>query len=598
MTPRVRQALADAASQPPAGWIYLFSAIGARTAPLVANISGSSGTNQLIVWHLQPNEFKFNEMWMFTADGLIISPLGGANLCLTVDSDNNVVANTVVGDGPTSPPSQLWSWPGDGTIVSQLNGQALTVLGSAEGAAVGVSDLDQSSEAQQTWSFYPSTPLTRILAQPPVPFPTSTDTNLRDAYGAMMFLLVGRSDFDLRGQYLNLAAPLGAWQASILTMPRPAAIDNDDWAAVRAQLAGELTAVIAVQALFENYTTCHQALFSSQEAILNKAISDAGITASAQTSGVFGAILWSICYIALQANPDTGFIANIIQCSMNVCAAAAKGVVASNAFAVEVSALWKLLNQGFDEILAATAVIENDILSDWGRLQATYAEIIAGSPGNLAYATGLTAEIVISSASSFQIAMLQALVPSKYQVYRLPLNMHIGSPPSSCLWNTTDQTYEIASNSGGNLSYPDYMMTNDINGNEAVPPELFYRGQGGWATPIDTLGGQYCVTVTLTNQTNRLVTFNLDDVGQYVVPPWGSLAIPSAGEGNGPVTVNVAVSGVALPSFTITPKGQHPPTVTSPEGWTGYGLTTPVCWGGYEEQSSGSCQITIFTKTS
>jgi hypothetical protein len=600
MTPRVRQALADAASHP-SGWTYLLSATGTPSAPMVLNIQGDDPNRdaQIIVWPLQPN--SPNELWMFTTDGYIISSLK-PNMCLTVVGGNVLsIPVTDYSDAAT----QLWSLSDNGTIVSQDDNRVLTVGAPIPGGGnyVGVSDLDPSSPPppSQTWSLYPSNPLAGVLAQSQ-PFPPYTSGDTGTAYSAIMSKLSGgQQDFDLREQYLNLAAPLGAWLATILTMPCPDGVDSADWVEVQQQLASESTAAIAVQALFENYTLFHLALFSSQEAILNKAIDDASIGTSTTTSSLFGVIVWGIAYTVLQLNPVTAVVANLIQGAMNVAAAAKDGVVASNAFDVEVSALWNLLDEGFDEILQATALIENEILSDWGKLQAAYAEIIAGSQSDLAWASGMTAEILAASAPGFQVAMLQALVPSKYQIYNSAGIWP--DPPASCTFTYGNQLLVVASTPSNNdLTYPDYMMINDILADQAELPEFFWLGGGGWATPM-AMGGLQ-LTLMVTNQTTQFFTLYVSqgstERNTDPIAPWSSGTTTWTLDGTADAKLVDSNQNV-LATFQIKMGGDHVPALSVESLAGGYGASTPVCNEKFADsrwEAGPSCQITIFKKAS
>ena len=600
MTPRVRQALAAAASHP-TGWTYLLSATGTQSAPMVANIQNNDPNRgaQIIVYPLTPN--SLNELWLFTAEGYIISGLRPL-MCLTADGDN--VVSTPVTEFRDA--RQLWTLSSDGTIASRVDNRVLTVgaLGVEGYPNVGVADLASPLPPEQIWSIYPDNPLTRILTQEPEPFPTApAGSGPAIAYAAILSQL-GGPGFDLRTQYLNLAAPLAAWLSAILTMPCPDGVDNADWDAVQQQLGRELTAAIAVQTLFANYTVCHQALFSSQEAILNKAIVDASIDTSSKTHSLFGLIVWSIISVGLESDPETAVVANIIQCALNVAAAAKSGgVVSSNAFSAEVSELWNLLDEGFDEILQATAVIENEILSDWGRLQATYAGIIAGSQGNLAWPAAVTAGIVANSASGFQTAMLQALVPSKYQIYFLgPENKSVGDPPpdGSCEWVHDGNFFEIASAPGGSdVTFPDYMMMNDILPPSNVPLTFFYQGQGGWATPTASLGNDDDVTLMVNNQTDRFIQLVLSQDGTQQrtagpFAPWDSATIAWRFDDPVDATLYGDVSQVA--SFSIGRGDDHSVYVYGQSTDGGYGLTAPVSYRG-TPGISASCQITLFSKS-
>jgi hypothetical protein len=597
MPEQARRALAQASSTLPSGWIYLLSGTGTPASPLAANLRYGfpNPGSQVIVWPVNAPGTQSPNLWMLTTDGYIISQID-ANLCMTVDG-GNVVTNPVTAFGD---PTQLWTIEPNGTIASQSNAQVLTV---GADNFVGVTDFDSSLPASQNWSIYPNDPLTTILAQSPVPFPTwSQGTDLGNIYAAIMTQLGGpQPNFDLRAQYTNLAAPLAAWLSTLLTMPMPGWANSGDWATVQQQLAEELTAVTAVQSLFNNYIQFHQAMFSSQEALLNKVIDDASIEVSAPATGLFGVIVWNIIYVIGQTNSLTATLTNIVQAAMNIAQAVnTQGVIASDAFQVAVSDLWNLLNSGFDEISLATATMENTILTDWGMLQATYAQIIDATQGNLAWSAGTMANIVASAAVGIQLSFLQVLVPAKYEIFFLPVGEVYGSPPPSCWWQTSpaNEWFEIASLSDGDFSFPDYMMQNDILANN-VQLESFYWGFNGWATPMAGGDNDEILTLLVTNQTNQFITATISQDGTTYtmapISPWQSSSYTwSCGslDGSASVIINDSTGG-ALASFQIYQHKGDTPIVSGQSTATGFKLTSPVIYTGQSAGPGAACQITI-----
>jgi hypothetical protein len=207
-----------------------------------------------------------------TADGYIVNSLNpDLVLSLAVDPTSTLQAPVydtklvIAFKAPVPYAGQLWTATAGGIIYSRQNGLVLTVNGTFDpktGTPVPVFVAPLANPASpppsQVWDFGTGKGLQAVLAQPPQPFPYPEDD--RSAYKYIDSRL-GLSNSTLRAEYLNLAAPLASYQTLLSRMPPPEQYRTKptipEWEAIIGQLEQELTAAVAVQALFQQITDLH-----------------------------------------------------------------------------------------------------------------------------------------------------------------------------------------------------------------------------------------------------------------------------------------------------------------------------------------------------
>lgn len=125
-------------------------------------------------------------------------------------------------------------------------------------------------------------------------------------------------------EYYNLTVTLadhGSRIASWAQPPDGQGISQTDWDAVRDQLLVEITYADATRNLFANYGTFHMELFEDDGFLLNKLISDAGMTVDGGSivQGIIFAVMDGLTYAGLSAMGDEFAVAgNLMQMGVEV----------------------------------------------------------------------------------------------------------------------------------------------------------------------------------------------------------------------------------------------------------------------------------------
>jgi len=615
-------------------WSYLQSALtDSSNNTYVASVE--EGTSNVVVNPFQQN--SSSQLWQITEDGRILSGASG-NPVVTLGQQYNWGPNgnaIVVGASPAQTNSSLqWTYNDENIFINTSNGMALNVEGGVAGANTAlITYTVQSgpSAADEIWTLSPGCPLDGILAAPPVAFPPFTGDQAT-AYADINQQL---GITDLRSEYTNLAAPLSEWLSQILSMQCPSGVQQADWDAVVAQLTLELTAADSIQKLFANYSAYHTDVFADNGALLNKLGTDAGMEQGSNTNvgGLILSILEGVLYTALEAIPGGdaavnifAVLGNVMEAGINigVSASNAGGAISPNPFQVAYSELWGQLSQNFVALLTAVGNMENTILSDWGKMQTTYADILSTGPDTLAWPSTLTAELVSNSIPGYTISVMQMLLPAKYQIYQYQANDDSAVPdvPSNAQWvqsigNNTWNKYWIGDSTNWD-AYPSDEAMNDV-WNSCVAYSDFFQGLAGWgfARCYPLYGGSSIGTdcnglvITVTNQTPNPLTVSAapsDGQGTIIgsssqtLQPYGSVSF--VGYYADGLAIDISIVDPNLggsPSVASFVAHQHDCYMKGGEVWVdtttsgpGYQLTSPICnSGAFGDSYPGAVQVGI-----
>lgn len=616
-------------------WVFFQSALtDSSNNTYVATVQ--DGTSNVVATPVQSTNTS-NQMWQVTPDGRILSATSGNPVVSLGDNygwgpNGNYI---VVGSSPAQTNNTLqWIFNDDGMIVNTSSGMVLNVDGGVANpntALITYPVQSGPSAGDEIWTLSPACPFDEILALPPLPFPPFTGVQAT----AYAYINQQLGITDLRSEYSNLAAPLSEWLSQILAMQCPSGVDTADWQAVVSQLTQELTAADSVQKLFANYSAYHTAVFADNGDLLNKLGTDAGMEQGSNTSvgGIILSVLEGVLYTALEAIPVVGeavnvfaVLGNVMEAGINIGVAAASsgGGISPNPFQVAYSELWGQLSQNFVALLNAVGSMELVILSDWGKMQATYEDILSTGPDTLAWPPTLTADLVQNSIPGYTISVMQMLLPAQYQIFQyqedddsavhdVPANAQWVQSIGNNLWNK----YWIGV-PGSWSEYPSNQALEDV-WNAGVAYSDFFQGLGGWGfarcypiydgSPIGTDCNGLIITVT--NQTpNPLTVTAAPNKGQgYVVgsasqtlQPYGSVSFSTYYEAG--LAINVTIVDLNLPgsgwsaAFTAH---QHDCGLASGDVWVdtvnvnmGYQLTTPICnSGSFGDSYPGAVQVGV-----
>lgn len=496
--------------QPLGQWVSIRSNLSSSSSDLVLTIPGDTVEPLTALAVSAPAVAKPNSIWRFTFDGLI---------CSAIDPDTvlSVVNNTVVilPLQPGLPSFQRWVPAIDGTIRSCLNGQVLTA-NQPNAGDVTLSPVQSAATTNQIWQFAPGRDLQVAALAPPIPFPTAENQHLSqqaqedDAAGyAAISTLLGLGSGGVRRQYSNLAAPLAAYQCVINAMPMPAAIqDKANWQNIQGQLNKELTAVQAVQSLFQQVNTLFLSLSQAQSYTFGTVVAAASMGLSAlQPQTKVKTPLWQIfegmVYTALSA--VTGFegsvifpvIANVMNTAFgvgqNIAAQQAALTKATNVnlFEGTVAQLEQSVLTNFQTCASVLGMIEERVLTDYGKIMSIAAMIAEPVDQKSLYWPPLaTSMLVPKLLPGFTIGLLQALLPVTATITAISKELGYTASSQGQLSATTyadqfeqDGTHSLytayAISSDASASSLDEVM-NMVWQNGGIPFQ-FFHALGGWS---------------------------------------------------------------------------------------------------------------------
>lgn len=494
-------------------WVFFESALTqADGSAGVLNVRGGSTTpgSDVIVWPITPQFGCPNELWMRTLDGRILSgqsndlvltagPTSGDGNQVTVDSQQDPLPQTQLWDPFTAPPQ----------IRNRSTGEYLVPQGGTSGPIVldgnNVLTAPGTSNPSYMWYEVPSSSLATLMAQPAVPFPTFSG-----GQAAAYACINGRlSITSLRAEYYNLTVTLADYGARIASWAQPPdgqGISQADWDAVRDQLLVEITYADATRNLFANYGTFHMELFEDDGFLLDKLISDAGMTVDGGSivQGMIIAAMDGLTYAGLSAmGGEFAVAANLMQVGVGVGeAVGSSGAISPNPFQVTVSELWNQLSTSFEALLDGMGVLENAILQDWGKLQSVYAMTQQQSGGDSLYwDPNTTGRLVRAARIGYTRSALQMLLPVKYQIYRWK---GLQDLPESIMWQTGGNTYYIAEIANYDAYPTEDMMDQDV-WSTGVSKSDFFRDSADWGFLTSTEIGNVWFVLTFCNQTPNLL---------------------------------------------------------------------------------------------
>lgn len=487
-------------------------------------------------------------MWQFQFPGYIVSgtdpdivlslEIGSGATVQNPAYSNNVVAYP---RQPGAQPFQLWAVTPEGLIVNQYNGQALAASAASAPSNVITTALSNDPKTNlQLWDFSPGMALQTTLAQPTVSYPAWT-SNQTTAYKAISKEL-GLPD-GIRAQYANLAAPLNNYQLQMNMillalangdMPtggtKPSKDEVNDWISVVTQLNKEITAVAAVQLLFQQVTALHLSLGQAQAMTLSELITGCALPNGLQTSippqkkkrSWIGDLVEGLTYTALnvvgsfvgdpgagkQFTTVAGLAKNGLPCIANLMStgfATSQGVQQTKAssttakyeakfhttmkniynYEMTVLEMQQELLSEFEAVGSTLGQIEAIILADWNKLQAVYDMTRSiGTMSSLYWPSTMTPIQANQMLSGYTIGVLQTLLPLNTK-FKNSVGMHAnygalqkeGQPnPSSYIENNDDKTQNSYS-----TTVNQQML--DVIWTHGVEPNSFFRGMNGWTPP-------------------------------------------------------------------------------------------------------------------
>ncbi|MCX5613102.1 hypothetical protein OHB39_37025 [Streptomyces sp. NBC_00047] len=389
----------------------------------------------------------------------------------------------------------------------------------------------------------------------------------------------------LRAEYYNLTVTLadhGARIASWAQPPDGQGISQTDWDAVRDQLLVEITYADATRNLFANYGTFHMELFEDDGFLLNKLISDAGMTVDGGSivQGIIFAVVDGLTYAGLSAMGGEFAVAgNLMQMGVEVGeAVGSSGAISPDPFQVTVSELWNQLSTSFEALLDGMGILENAILQDWGKLQSLYAMTQQQSGGDSLYwDPNTTGRLVRAARIGYTRSALQILLPVKYQIYHWK---GLQDLPESIMWQTDGSTYCIAEIANYDAYPAEDMMDQDV-WSTGVSRSDFFRDSADWGFITSTEIGNVWFVLTFCNQTPNLVRLTNSTTGSLYVSPFQRVSVNFDKEFGCQYSVtDQNNNGKEVAQFKVV-QLEDSFYITSPSAVSGYCISQPLGTQGF-----------------
>jgi hypothetical protein len=514
-------------------------------------------------------------LWRITPDGRILcGALGGLLLGL----DQNGTPQVQTEASPASA-SQRWNIvPTSAIGVVQIQNQGTAgylyvQAGSPPQLVDGTYLATSPTPTDDTfeWAFSPTAVLATLLAQPPTPWvafvdgPGSPQGQMYAAICAACHPPVG----DLRAQYTSVT-----FNCVIPTIepPCPVGVAQSDWdaawTAVSAQLQAEVDLVIVVQKFFSTWSTKDVGLLAQGIATTLQAIADTKLDVKTDNTSV-GAILLSIfetiVYTTISGfsagagkGADVGLsvLANLIQgaisCTQSGLANSGPNLIPADPVQTTIAELWTNVvstSEALDNVLN-TAV--HTILSDWGMLQVG-AELMT-VPNSLSMDYLALSPLLDAATAGQFVAVMQALMPVKYQIYNPGADKYSPSSDDVPSWAWIGSRY-IAGISK-NTTFPAQKLMDDLVG-YGVALEDIAAGNRGWglAEAVNGPASDAQCTVRLVNNTPYQMTVGasiwVSLTASSVIPPGESLTFMAMAPAQGRFSMTT-LDGVVAASFNVT----------------------------------------------
>ncbi|MCG8927677.1 RICIN domain-containing protein [Lentzea sp. CC55] len=454
----------------------LAGADGQPLTPLVLNPRTSTPA---------PQGPRPNQLWCVNGN-LLVNRLNG--LCANVTASLTTPGTQVIAWRANGENNEVFTLT-DGAFMSSLgNGTlALTVQGGSTAAGTPVVVDTYTGSPAQTWALWPTYPVQGILGLPAGQFPAYTggqgnaydsiNEQLQQADLLPRTMTVEQSYSDLTISPLTLSLFIGS------SATCPTGVSATDWNAVVTSLQQQLSLADDIQRLFGELTGFINSFFIDSEALLDELGADVGLGSQSHTGATVLALVEGTVYTALSAlGPVASVVANLMSTAYNVYETTTKNPLAT--FEGAFADLWGALSEAYTGILAAAGSTENSVLQSWAQMQAFQSGI---ADGELNWSAELTGQLVEAATPGYSLAIMQALIPSRYgnQLWAQypqsqgPVNGPQGAQYSVALPGGAYDVNLLASGASSG-DCPSEAALADIWNNGALPQDVF-GNQNGWS---------------------------------------------------------------------------------------------------------------------
>jgi hypothetical protein len=481
--------------------------------------------------------------WQYEYSGHIVNS-ADENIVLSLElADGSQPSSPVYGTNVVAYPRQplqqlfqLWDISIEGLIVNRYNGQALSIptptstpVSTAPAITTPISGTTRADykNAYQVWDFSPGMALQTLLVQPYIGFPEWGDDSAQSLYSHISQLLGVPGG--VRTQYPNLAAPINSFQSGLamiglfesyynLSSHGITITDSEmvGYENIASQLNKEMTAVSAVQALFQQLTTLYLSLSQAQEMTLSELITACALPDGLKTPvappppkkkrGWIGDLVEGLLYTGINLVAGKMESALFLPCVANLMATAFatyQGAQQSGSsmsryltalekteqnlyvYGMTVADLEQVLLEQFQSAGAVLGQIEAIILSDYYKLLKIFQMIkTTGRMSSLYWPANMTSLDADAMLTVYTSGVLKTLIPANAGFYiKATMHTNFGSletkgwQDSNFYMDNGDQTQNMYS-----CTVNSEVM--DIVWASGTKAMSFFRGLNGWDVPV------------------------------------------------------------------------------------------------------------------
>ncbi|KAN0019412.1 hypothetical protein ACTFIU_002620 [Dictyostelium citrinum] len=452
-------------------------------------LNGSSSYNTSVVMNKVQAKSK-GQIWQMTSDGHILSRLDG-NLVLDVGpaingSKTNYYLNTNV--YKSNDLMQQWGINENNQIFNQYFTNLcigfVGELGVDSNVYCVLAEPSSNSDINFQWIANPTYSLNKIVNEEPQPFPPYTSGDLLASYQCLSNIATSNHSDDIRSLYTSIDLSLQTFFDNVSTATCPPTIQSTiDFANVQNQIKTELSYAINVRLVFDNYTSFYSKLFDQSSSNLTNLANLINVDMSSDqvVNANYDDAITSVFYSLISEIPVGGsIIANIGQSAVDWGEDIAEGDEGPSTYQVTLSKLYDHLQTNYENETMNAQNMKNTILQDWGMMSKTNALCFLpiNDPSSLNF-DGIDFEKISDVASlAYEIAMIQILLPTTYQIYFTPHGNWVPSSSGDYAYSDNSGTYILATIEYSN-SYPPQELTDKLWNNGVSKPE-FFTSSYGW----------------------------------------------------------------------------------------------------------------------
>ncbi|EAL62508.1 calcium up-regulated protein [Dictyostelium discoideum AX4] len=452
-------------------------------------LNNSKSYNTSVVMNKVQAKSK-GQIWQMTNDGHILSRLDGSLVLDIGPSINGSTTNYYLDTNvyKANDLKQQWGINENNQIFNQYYPNLcigfVGELGVDSTVNCVLAQPSSASDINFQWITNPTYSLNEIVSEVPEPFPAYTSGDLLASYQYLSNIATSNFTDDIRSLYTGINVSLQSFLSIVTNATCPSSIHStEDFSNVQNQIKTELIYAIDVRLVFENYSGFYSKLFSQGSSNLTNLANliNVDMSSNQMVNANYTDAITSVFYSLISEIPVGGsIIANIGQSAVEWGELISQSnYQGASTYQVELSQLYSHLNTNYENEMANAQSMKDTILQDWGMMSKTYALCFlpTNDPSSLNI-NGLNFEKISDVASvAYEIAMIQMLLPTTYQIYFTPAGYWVPYSDGDFAYSDNSGTYIMATIEYSN-SYPPKELTDKLWNNGVSKQEFFWSAYG------------------------------------------------------------------------------------------------------------------------